>query len=191
MNSKRFSEAMNELDDRYIEEAMQYGKKQKKSVWVKWGTMAACLCLIVAGGLLFTKNSTTMRPDPDPVQIPSPIITVASVEEMEKYLDFQVPVLDKEAASYSVFVEGDRPVMGQIDYADGSQFRMEYGSGDISGIYGGTLEETKEIEGVTVEYYRYEDTTYAIWETNGFAFSYVYTDDGGTDVETFINGETS
>ena len=113
-------------------------------------------------------------------------ITVSSVEEMENYLDFDIPVLDKEVESYSVLVEDRYPTMGQINYTDGSEFRMQYGSGDISGIYGGTLEESRDVEGVKVEYYQYADTAYAVWEENGFAFSYVYAKDGSADVEHII-----
>lgn len=47
MNAKKFSEAMSELDSKYIEEALNYKKRVQKPVWVKWGAMAACLCLIV------------------------------------------------------------------------------------------------------------------------------------------------
>ena len=47
MNAKKFSDAMSELDSKYIDEAFNYKKKAKKPVWVKWGAMAACLCLIV------------------------------------------------------------------------------------------------------------------------------------------------
>ena len=56
MNAKKFSDAMSELDDKYIDEAINYKKKVKKSrkktnkhSLIKWGAMAACLCLIVAG----------------------------------------------------------------------------------------------------------------------------------------------
>lgn len=193
MNSKKFSEAMSELDTRYVDEAIGYKKKRtyKKTVWVKLGAMAACLCLVIVGGVMFTQNSGNNVPNPEMVQIPNPFITVTSVEEMEEYLDFKVPVLDKEVETYSVLVEDSYPTMGQIDYADGSEFRIKYGSGDISGIYGGTLEESKDIEGVKVDYYRYTDDTtpeltYAIWEQNGFALSYLYTNDGIADVETII-----
>ena len=51
MNAKKFSDAMSELDSKYVDEAINYKKKAQKSVWVKWGVMAACLCLIVVGGL--------------------------------------------------------------------------------------------------------------------------------------------
>ncbi|MEY8404789.1 hypothetical protein AALA54_15930 [Oscillospiraceae bacterium 44-34] len=49
MNSKKFSEAMGELDSKYVDEAISYRKKAKKSRWVKWGTIAACFCLVVVG----------------------------------------------------------------------------------------------------------------------------------------------
>ena len=101
-------------------------------------------------------------------------------------LDFPVPVLDKEAASYSVFVTDGYPTMGQVDYADGSAFRVQYGSGDISGIYGGSLVETRDLEGVAVHFYAYADTSYAIWEQDGFSFSYEYTGDGAAEVQTLI-----
>ena len=47
MNSKKFSEAMSELDSKYVDEAINYKKKAKKPGWIKWGALAACLCLIV------------------------------------------------------------------------------------------------------------------------------------------------
>ena len=43
MNTKKFSDAMSELDTKYIDEALNYKKKVKKPVWVKWGAVAACL----------------------------------------------------------------------------------------------------------------------------------------------------
>ena len=49
MNVKKFSDAMSELDTKYIDEALNYKKKAKKPGWVKWGAMAACLCLVIAG----------------------------------------------------------------------------------------------------------------------------------------------
>ena len=44
MNAKKFSDAMSELDSKYINEALTYKKKvrqkEKKSSWIKWGSMA-------------------------------------------------------------------------------------------------------------------------------------------------------
>ena len=49
MNVKTFSDAMTELDTKYIEEALNYEKKARKPVWIKWSAMAACLCVFVMG----------------------------------------------------------------------------------------------------------------------------------------------
>lgn len=43
MNAKKFSEAMNELDNKYIEETICYKKKEEKPVWMKWGAVAAAI----------------------------------------------------------------------------------------------------------------------------------------------------
>lgn len=48
MTTKEFSEAMGELDGRYVEESLNY-RKSKRLIWVKWGAVAACLCLVIAG----------------------------------------------------------------------------------------------------------------------------------------------
>ena len=48
MNSKKLFDAMSELDTKYVDEALNYKKKSKKPIWVKWGAVAACLCLVVA-----------------------------------------------------------------------------------------------------------------------------------------------
>ena len=53
MNAKKFSDAMSELDTKYVDEALNYKKKAKKPGWVKWGAMAACLCLVVMGVFMF------------------------------------------------------------------------------------------------------------------------------------------
>ncbi len=186
MNSKKFSEAMSEVDTKYVDETLSYKKKSKQPLWIKWGAIAACLCPMLVGGVMFLHNRNSIAPNPSPVQDPNPIIEVTTVEEMKQYLDFDVPVLEKEIETYSVLVLNKYPTMGQIIYSDGSRFRIQYGSGDISGIYGGTLEESKDIDGVKVDYYKYKDISYAIWEQNDFAFSYEYTNNGEAEVEALI-----
>ena len=51
MNAKQFSEALSQIDGKYVEEALNYKKKAKKAGWINWGAMAACL-LLIAGSLL-------------------------------------------------------------------------------------------------------------------------------------------
>lgn len=193
MNSEKFSGAMNEVDSKYVDEAIQYkGKKaQKMPIWVKCGAMAACLCLMIVGGVMISRNGNPVTPNSRPGENSQPgqmdniVINVASVSEMEEHLGFDVPILDKDVNSY--FVMDTNPPMGQVYYADGSEFRIQRSSGDISGIYGGALKETKDIDGVAVGFYKSTDAiTYAIWEHNGFSFSYVYTNNGNADIEMLI-----
>lgn len=46
MNVVRFSNALGKVNDKYIMEAISYERK-KKSGWLKWSAMAACLCFVV------------------------------------------------------------------------------------------------------------------------------------------------
>lgn len=135
---------------------------------------------------MFFQNRNSSIPDPKKVEIPNPIIEVETVEEMEQYLDFEVPVLDKEVKSYSVYVEDEYPTMGQIDYADGSELRIKYGTGDISGVYGSTVEQTKKINDVDVDFYKNDQTQYAVWDQNSFTFSYIYNKNADADIESLI-----
>ena len=49
MNSKKFSEAMSELDSKYVDEAIHYKKKKNKNpFWIKLGAVAACLAIVIA-----------------------------------------------------------------------------------------------------------------------------------------------
>ena len=176
--------AARHIDDELVSGAVEYRRTKKKNSWIKWGAMAACLCLVVGAGIKFSQNGDSTVPNPTPVQVVNPMMTVATVEEIEQYLDFDVPVLDKEVKSYAVIILDSYPTVGQIDYADGSEFRIQYGSGDISGIYGSTPDEVKDVDGIKVECYKYEDITYAVWEENGYTFSYSFAN--GEEVETII-----
>lgn len=51
MNTKKFSEAMGEIDSKYVDEAIRYQRKKKKQGWLKWGVMAACFCLVTVTAL--------------------------------------------------------------------------------------------------------------------------------------------
>lgn len=57
MTTKKFSEAMNYMDDDIISEAINYKHEKKKNIWLKWGTMAACLCLVIAGSTILWRQN--------------------------------------------------------------------------------------------------------------------------------------
>lgn len=150
--------------------------------------MAACLCLVIVGGLMVRRPWET--PGSEVVLCPTPILEMTSQAQMEEYLDFQVPVLEKAVAGYLVYVSQETSAMACVNYEDGSQFRMEQGTGDISGIHGGSLTGEKTVDAVTVSYYTYQDldgtVSYALWEHRGFTCSYVFPEEIPGEIETLI-----
>ena len=49
MTRKNISDAVGGIGSRHIEETASYQAKKQKSIWLKFGAIAACLCLIVVG----------------------------------------------------------------------------------------------------------------------------------------------
>ena len=48
MNRKDLYNAVNEVDDDILERSETASRSRKKPVWLKWGAIAACLCLVVS-----------------------------------------------------------------------------------------------------------------------------------------------
>lgn len=61
MNMKKFSDAMSELDSKYIDEALNYKKTAKRPVWLKWGAIAACLCVIISLSVIILHQNEPER----------------------------------------------------------------------------------------------------------------------------------
>lgn len=53
MNLQKFSEAMNEIDSRYLQEAMEYEKKSGRHSSAKWVALAACVAILLVTGSLW------------------------------------------------------------------------------------------------------------------------------------------
>lgn len=127
---------------------------------------AVCVCCTLLAGCGAETNESE-----EFVQITNPLVTVDSVQEMEAQLGYTVPQLDKAVDTYIVLVIDGSAESGRIRYADGTDFNIKQGSGDISGIYGGTQEGETNINGISVSLWVYEDIHYALWEANGFTHS--------------------
>lgn len=176
MRKEDFYKTFNNIEDTYILEAKKETRKMipfknRKAICA----MAACVCIICASVFLFNHFGSN-KPHPEAVQLPSPILEVNSLEEMEQYLDFKVPTLSKDVESYVVLVMDDYPTMARIFYTDGSTFSKQHGSGDISGIHGGVFAKTEDVDNVEVNFYTYTNEdgiviSYAIWESDGFTYS--------------------
>lgn len=75
MNAEQFSSALGKVNDKYIMEAITY-RKRKRSGWLKWGAMAACIGLIFTvtmaalPGILRGQGNIVPPPEPN---IPGPV----------------------------------------------------------------------------------------------------------------------
>ena len=69
MKEKRILDALNEVDEQYIEEADAAAPVKRRN-WVKWGALAACLALVVGLGV-HTLSRPGVRPIPAPTGGPS------------------------------------------------------------------------------------------------------------------------
>lgn len=47
MTTKKFSNALSNIGESYVDEAVNYAAKKKSNAWLKWGAIAACFCLVV------------------------------------------------------------------------------------------------------------------------------------------------
>ena len=56
MNTKKFSKALGNISESYINESVSYTAKKKATPWVKWVAVAACFCIAVMGLFPFFGN---------------------------------------------------------------------------------------------------------------------------------------
>lgn len=75
MKREKFCELLGEINENYVKEAETI-KKAKKPVWVKWGAMAACLCLVVALAIptVFHQPAESPNDTMDPGDGPSSLV---------------------------------------------------------------------------------------------------------------------
>lgn len=67
MSIPKMAKAMGYIDDDLVSGAVEYKRTKKKNSWVKWGAMAACLCLVVVGAFtIFPYENWTEHQADDP-----------------------------------------------------------------------------------------------------------------------------
>lgn len=198
MKKEEFIEILGDIDENEIKGAKETMKKSNNIKWQKYAALAACACLVIGGAVFFTNKSKNnqVKPGTEESQTASstadnkeqdanPIHEVSSVKEMEEILGYSVPVLEKEVECYIVIDFDNNTKSARINYSDGTGFDMMKGSGDISGISGGTIDKQEIINGITVSFCHMEDINYAIWENDGFTYSLI-SDNLADDIATLI-----
>ena len=192
MKKVKLIDEISNIDDKYINKALRIDSKEKLvnegmkmeimkfNNLFKWGAVClGCICLVFVGVIAFNNkkpdNNTDVYNKPDELmQIVNPLTEVSSVEEMKKYLGFDVPVIEgKEVSTYIVIGEGKVATHGRIMYKDKSSFEIEKGTNkDVSGIEGGSLKKKETINNIEVSIYKMEDIVYANWSDSTYSYSY-------------------
>lgn len=90
MNREDLFKSISGVDEEILERSETDAKK-KKTVWVKWGALAACLCLVVAGGIWKISNLPTKGEPSSDYSVSEEGITIPALEVS----------LSKEAAAMS------------------------------------------------------------------------------------------
>jgi len=147
MNVKKFSDAMSELDTKYVDEALNYKKKMKKPAWIKWGVMAACLCLIICVATIPHLLSGSNPPVSGDL---APMIYVN--DKLYQYAYSQPNLTDKE----SQFI-----YLGEIESRVSSSQEPKENFQANDDIVGATVYQYKNdiVVQIDGEYYLYQDIT--------------------------------
>ena len=137
MNVKKFSDAMSELDTKYIDEALNYKKKTKKPVWIKWGAIAACFFLVLSGVLLYeAENRYPVKVLPNSTDTSGEIAEIPRWEDMEIYQQY------------------DEITLNEIEYyANRGEISVEQLGTKISDVIARGWDEYAEIDGKDAERY--------------------------------------
>lgn len=114
MTNEKLYEVLGDINEKHVKEAREY-RKAKKPVWLKWGAMAACLCLVLGLAIPMLMNSNPAGgPTPggslgdlsdniDPIM--ASIAVYPATEELQNVKSATMDSLDKETA-YSFEVLG-------------------------------------------------------------------------------------
>ena len=102
---------------------------------------------------------------------------------MNQYLGFTIPVMNKKVEKYIVIGEGKYATHARIIYQDQTEFDMEKGESDVSGIYGGEKLDEKEINKIKIIFYKKDETRYVTYSTDMYSYSYSKEKEDITDKE--------
>lgn len=144
MRKSRISETMQYIDSKFVDEANEYrtsNKPSRHSIWRKWGTVAACLCLVVAA-----------------------IITVPNIidGDAEKKGSMIVNFKTTTDSSYAVPAPGEYFCFTEVNEA-----RKEYAGKDVTFLLAFDVfkgdGETMTMEELRDEYQRLADLGYRLY----------------------------
>lgn len=78
--SERLFSSLTDVDARFIEEAQTPVRSRKTYPFIKWGALAACLCLVVGGTLMWNNLREQPAVDGSPVAVPGEGVVIPPVQ---------------------------------------------------------------------------------------------------------------
>ncbi len=155
---------------------MDLKKKKKNNInylnMARFVSVVVCLVVIIAGGIMISRRNEISNNNQELVAIANPITKVQSIEELKKYFNVKIPVLDKEVEEYCIIGYEGYANHCRIVYKDNTVFNLNLINEDASGIHGGTDIKEEKIKGVNVKFYRYDGINFATWTKDDINYSY-------------------
>ena len=132
MNRKDLYNGFNEVDDDILERSETVFKNKKKPVWLKWGAMAACLCLVIVGAFM----APNLISEQDPQQLINKINSEETYAEVPGSLEKIYKSIDELVADADMIVRISVNAQ-KVEVLDG--YRQIHTSVTINNIYKGDL----------------------------------------------------
>ncbi len=152
MTTRKFSNALGNIGENYINEAVSYTPKRKKNTWVKWVSMAACLSLIIAGGLFWNIFHSPDTPEVPENNIMSFFtITAHAANGETKVLNVTDSFVSSGEPKYNMFGHNIPLFSFVVEPSDLKSNEAVYQRFDISISYNGTPVKNKD-EHIMVAY---------------------------------------
>ena len=144
MNTKKFSSALGNVDESYISEAASYAPRKKKA-FVKWVSIAACLSLIVIGGVLANAFRTPDAPNVSPNNVMSYFtITAYAADGESTDLSVTSSCINSGEPKYNIFGHNLPTFHFDVTPSNLKDNEGVYERFDISISYNGILVDGKD-----------------------------------------------
>lgn len=138
MTTKKFSNALGNIGENYINEAVTYTQKRKKNTWVKYIAIAACLSLIVMGGVFGSLFRSPDTPDNENNVMSYFAITAYAANGESTELNVSNSCFSSGTPKYNIFGH-DMPLFHfDVKPSDLENNEAVYERFDISISYNGT-----------------------------------------------------
>ena len=157
MTARKFSNTLGNIGESYVDEAVTYTAKRKKNTWIKWASIAACLSLIIMGGIfggLFRSPETPDTPYiPDDNVISYFVITAHAANGETTVLNVSDSFVSSGEPKYNMFGHNIPLFSFDVTPSDLKSNEAVYQRFDISIFYNGTtVTVTDKDEHISVAY---------------------------------------